>query len=161
MNRDPGRNPQSARNYYDDIFLSKFNSSRAFQWVYTAGGSSNDSGTCISVESDGTIYLAGYFDSSVDFDPGGGQDVHISKGQTDFFVVRLDSDGEYQWSRSWGGPGTDIATGVGVDSSGKIYLTGFFWSQMDFSPGPGTVNRTPAGERDIFLYQILPTGEWY
>lgn len=76
-----------------DIFVSKLNSSGAFAWAKRIGGSSSDSGQAIVVDSSGNVYTTGYFNGSVDFDPGVGTADLTSAFGKDIFISKLDSSG--------------------------------------------------------------------
>ena len=49
--------------------------------------------------------MVGYFENvDIDFDPGTQIDLHSSQGMQDAFVSKFDSDGNFQWAKTWGGP---------------------------------------------------------
>ena len=135
---------------YNDIFVLKLNSSGTFQWVSTFGSTSNDVGIGIAVDSSGNSYITGYFEGTVDF--GGGN--ITSSGGADIFVLKLNSSGTFQWVSTFGGTSTDVGYGIAVDSSGNFYITGYFQGTVDF--GGGDV--TSAGNTDIFVLKLNSSG---
>jgi methionine-rich copper-binding protein CopC len=72
-----------------DIFVSKLDTSGNFVWVKQFGGTSNDNAYSIYVDSSGNVYTTGYFNGTVDFDPGAGTSNLTSVGGTDIFVSKL------------------------------------------------------------------------
>jgi uncharacterized protein (AIM24 family) len=71
--------------FYHDIFVAKYNSFGSLQWIQTAAGPSNDYSDGIAVDSNGNIFITGYFQETTKFGP-------ISKtsvGSTDIFVARV------------------------------------------------------------------------
>ncbi|KKP34691.1 MAG: Calx-beta domain-containing protein [Candidatus Nomurabacteria bacterium GW2011_GWE1_32_28] len=74
-----------------DIFISKLDSSGNFVWAKGIGGISNDYSNSIVIDSSGNIYTTGYFNDTVDFDPGAGVYNLTSAGGTDIFISKLDS----------------------------------------------------------------------
>ena len=56
----------------DDGFVAKWNSSGAFQWVKTAGGTGADEFSGVGISSDGNILVSGYFSGSSTVNIGGG-----------------------------------------------------------------------------------------
>jgi len=76
-----------------DVFVSKIDSSGALLWAKSFGGSSNDFGYSIAVDSAGNVYTTGYFRGTSDFDPGAGTTNLTSAGGYDVFVLKLTSSG--------------------------------------------------------------------
>ena len=111
-----------------DIFVLKLDSSGAFQWVYTAGGAGNDNGKGIAVDTDGNILLTGIFSQTIDF--GGG--TVSSEDEFDFFVLKLNSAGAYQWVYTAGSNGDDEGLSIDTDSNNNSYITGYVKVGVDF-----------------------------
>jgi hypothetical protein len=146
-----------------DIFLSKFDPAGTFQWARTWGGLEDDMGIGLAFYSPDTVYVSGYFGGAdVDFDPGGGTDLHDSNGYSDVFLSRLDTSGTFQWARTWGGSNIngDSSWGVATDSLGCAYAIGVYSGSVDFDPGVGTVEHTSNGGRDVFLSKFDGAGEF-
>ena len=140
----------------DDIFLTKINSDGTYGWTKTMGGASYDSGHSAAVDASGNVYVTGYFQGTVDFDPGPGtEDSHTSAGRYDIFLTKINSDGTYGWTKTMGGAIDDSGVEATVDGSGNVYVTGYFVGTVDFDPGPGTDNHTSAGGYDIFLTKFI------
>jgi hypothetical protein len=143
-----------------DIFVSKLDSSGNYVWAKRMGTTTNDLAYGISVDSSGNVYTTGYFQGTVDFDPGAATANLTSAGSADIFVSKLDSSGNYVWAKRMGGTSTDIAYGISVDSSGNVYTTGYFQGTADFDPGAATANLTSAGSADIFVSKLDSSGNY-
>ena len=144
----------------NDVYVVKLDSDGNYQWEYTAGGSSGDKAWEITTDSSGNSYITGDFQGTSNF---GGQDVS-SAGGSDIFVIKLDSDGNYQWEYTAGGTvfGTSNTTlkseggrGIDVDSSGNVYITGYFDTVVDF--GGGAVS---SSGKDIFVVKLDSDGNY-
>ena len=129
---------------------SSSESSSQTYFAVTFGGTSYDVGYGIAVDSSGNSYITGYFTGTVDF---GGGDV-TAAGSGDIFVLKLNSDGTFQWVKTYGGTLYDVGLGIAVDSSGNSYITGYFRGTVDF--GGGDV--TAAGIYDIFVLKLNSSG---
>jgi hypothetical protein len=137
-----------------DIFVQKLDASGTFAWARRMGGTSFDQGWGIAVDPLGNVYTTGYFEGTVDFDPGAGTVNLSSAGNYEIFVQKLDASGNYVWARSMAGTSEDQGFGIAVDSAGNVYTTGYFSGTVDFDPGAGTVNLSSAGSRDIFVSKL-------
>jgi len=76
-----------------DAFVVKLNSSGEYVWARQFGGSSEDSGNSVAVDSSGNVYVTGHFTGTADFDPGAGTVNLTSAGNYDAYVVKLGSSG--------------------------------------------------------------------
>jgi hypothetical protein len=65
----PGADDHISNGGYD-CFLTKFNSSGDFAWAESWGGTGYDIGYSASADGSGNVYVTGYFEGAVDFDPG-------------------------------------------------------------------------------------------
>ncbi len=139
---------------YDDIFVSKLTSNGNFVWAKAIGGNENDSGKGIATDSSGNVYITGSFFETVDFDPGPGAFNLLSAGDTDIFISKLDSNGDFVWAKAMGGEAYDEGEGISVDGYGNSYTTGYFFGTMDFDSGSGTSNLISTGE-DIFVVHLI------
>ncbi len=73
-----------------DIYISKLDSSTGvFVWAKQMGGTGADYGRSARVDSSGSVYTAGYFTGTADFDPGAGTVNFTSSGVNDIFVSKL------------------------------------------------------------------------
>jgi len=86
------------------------------QWSQTFGGIEEDGFRSVGVCSDGGYILAGYTESQ-------------GAGMRDGWVVKLDSEGNEQWSKTFGGTEHDELWSVGVCSDGGFILAGSTKSQ--------------------------------
>ena len=142
-----------------DVFVSKLDASGNLVFAKRFGGSNDDGGISISVDSNGNIHTTGYFEERVDFDPGAGTSNLTSAGGTDVFVSKIDSSGNLLLAKSFGGTANDVGRSIAFDSTGNIYTTGEFAGTVDFDPGTGTTNLISAGGNDVFILRLDPSGD--
>lgn len=127
-------------------------------WARATGAEGDDVAQSMAVDLDGNVLVAGYFEGTVDLDPGPGQLMRTSNGQNDAYVQKLTSSGSLIWALAFGGDGSDYATGISVDAQGNSYVTGAFNGTVDFDPGAGEAALTSAGEYDMFLVKFSADG---
>lgn len=87
------------------------------------GGSNEDYGNAIALDTQGNVYLTGGA-GSTDFPTSAGAFQAQLRGGFDCFVFKLDSLGNAIFSTLIGGGSDDQAFGIGVDSQGNSYITG-------------------------------------
>jgi len=109
-----------------DVFVAELSADGA-SLIYSTywGGSSDDIGTGVAVDSSGNAYISG-FTASLGFPvtPGALQ-AKYGGGDHDGFVVKVNTGGaELGYSTFLGGGADDYAYGVAVDSAGDAYVTG-------------------------------------
>ncbi|MBX2960245.1 MAG: T9SS type A sorting domain-containing protein [Flavobacteriales bacterium] len=159
---DPGSGiySLSSANLSMDVFVSKLDSDGNFIWAKSFSGANEDVATCVKLDRSGNIYISGYFSPNVDFDPGPGSYIVPTAGSFDAFIVKLDSNGNFNWVKTIGGSGADYANAIALDSIGNIYVTGNFQGTADFDPGPSTFNLTSMGNLDIFILKLDSFGDF-
>jgi len=140
----------------DDIFIQKLDSAGNLLWVIQMGETSYDQGRSITTDDDGNIFTTGYFNGTVDFDPGAGTVNLTSAGGRDIFIQKLDSVGSFLWAKQMGCTSHDEGHSITTDAGGNVYTTGYFQGTADFDPGTGTTNLISAGSSDIFIQKLSP-----
>ncbi len=152
--------PTNHGGYYgDDAFVTKLNASgSALVYSTYLGGSGDDYGQGIAVDSAGNAYLTGYT-LSFDFptkNPLQGKNRALSGGWN-AFVTKLNASGSaLVYSTYLGGTNYDQGAGIAVDSAGNVYLTGTAGS-TDF-PTKNPLQGTNHGSPDAFVTKINSTG---
>jgi hypothetical protein len=118
------------------------------------GGSGDDEAYAIAVDSSGSAYITGRTNSP-DFptiNP-----LQSLKGTSDAFVAKFDPTGSaLVYATYLGGSGDESGSGIAVDGSGAVYVTGGTTS-TDF-PTMNAFQPSSAGEGDAFVTKLDPTG---
>lgn len=130
----------------NDIFIIKLDNMGNINWVVQAGGIGDDKGYGITTDFNNNIYVTGYFCLSGTF----GNDIRLSNGGSDIFIYKLDSGGNWIWTKTAGGTLDDIGYGIAEDTSNKIAITGSFQSSITF----GELQLTSQGSTDIHVGRI-------
>lgn len=139
-------------------FIFKWNNVGVFGWAQKIDGQFSESIHDIATDNSGAVYLSGYFEDTIDFDPGPGVSLLKTHGQSDIFIAKFDGGGAFSWAKSFGAFASDWGNAVSIDPSGNILITGYFWGTVDFDPGPGVNNLTSAGDLDVFILKADPSG---
>jgi len=154
----PTINPlQTANDGDNDAFVAEITPDGS-TLVYSTylGGSNQDYGNGIAVDSSGNAYIAGQT-LSPDF-PTMNPLQPTDRGTSSAFVSKISPGGTaLVYSTYLGGTGYDLAYAVAVDSAGDAYVTGSV-SSTNF-PTMNPLQRTYGGGAfDAFVSEINPTG---
>lgn len=142
-----------------DVFLLKLDAAGNYVWNKRIGSTGQDEVGSMVLDAAGNIYLTGFFQGTVDFDPGSGFFPLVSAGNNDAFVVKLDPSGNLVWAKRVGGSGPDRGYGIAFDAlNNAVYTTGVFELTADLDPGTGTANFTSAGQQDIYVLKLDAAG---
>ena len=158
---DPGAsvfNLTSAGN--EDVFISKLDGAGNFISAKKIGGALSDDGQGITTDASGNIYMTGFFEGTVDFDPNAGIFNMTHNGSGDVFITKLDPTGNLFWAKNVGGALIDRGHAITVDASNNVYTTGYFASTSDFDPNAGIFNLTSVGLDDIFISKLDGSGNF-
>ncbi len=103
-----------ASNEFKDMILLKYNNSGDLEWSWEYNGADDhpDYARDVAVDNNGNVFVVG--------------EVQERSGLTDLKVVKLNSSGDVNWSRSWY-PAGSWAKGFGVkiDAQGNVYAIGY------------------------------------
>ncbi|MBI4852202.1 MAG: SBBP repeat-containing protein [Acidobacteria bacterium] len=158
----PTNNPQqrtlSGKN---DIFVSKLNASgNSLAFSTYIGGSDEDFGNAIAIDSKSNVYITGYtfstnFPTVNALQSKNGNTTSNSGG--DSFVVKLNSQGNSLIYATYvGGASDDMATSIAVDSQDSAYITGFT-NSANF-PVANAIQNKSNGGFDAFLTKLSSIG---
>ena len=150
----PGLYPLTSYNNFYDAFLCKLDVSGNLLWAKSAGGSFQDGIDAITLDGSGKVYAVGSFYNTVDFDPGIGINNLTSAGQNDVFILKLNTQGDFEWAKNVGGIGVDQRVSMTVDATGSVYTLGSFEATADMDPNVGVFNLSALGGEDIFLLKL-------
>ncbi|AEA45202.1 SBBP repeat-containing protein [Fluviicola taffensis] len=171
---DPGVGsfPLTSQGMDRDAFVQKLDANGNFIWARQIGGpfvptyATPSHSNAMAVDASGNIFLTGYFDGTIDFDPHPVSvfDMTSQYNASDIFVCKLDTDGNFGWAKQF--TGTQMRGGVGygiaIDGSGNVYSTGTIGGTVDFDPSPSTFYLTTSAslQTEIYLSKLDPLGNF-
>jgi hypothetical protein len=122
------------------------------QWQAGLGGTNYDECTSLHVTDDGGCVVAGGSESGAT-----GNKTSPNYGDADYWLVKLDAEGNWQWDKSYGGSGLEYANGVEPTADGGWLLGGQSGSGIS-----GNKVSTNFGIRDYWLVKTDANGnkEW-
>ena len=144
-----------------DIWLLKLDINGGIRWQKTLGGQANERVARIIRASDGGFYIAGS-SASESFMPSGNKfsspDLIIKDGENygalDYWLVKLDSDGQLVWQQTYGGKYNDVLQQVVELPDGSLVLAG-----NSASPVSGNKSITGKGKSDWWVLKTDRDGK--
>lgn len=159
---DPGVGTYNlSSNGNTDAFVAKYTENANLVWAISFGGQGLDFARKMDIDDSSNIYISGIFTDSVDFDPGVGTHILHSNGSQDAFVVKLDSSGDFQWAKSFGGNGFDYSIGIKYHPAGLVFLTGTYTDSVDFDPDTTVLKKYGSASENLFLSTFDLNGNLY
>jgi hypothetical protein len=142
-----------------DIFIAKYSGQDgSYKWAKQLGGSNDDLARSVAVDGSGNVYVTGsIYSGTVDF---GGGPLSTAPNAIWGFIAKYSPSGSFVWAKIFGSTiasaGT-TGTGVGVDSSGNVIVTGQFAGTVDFGGGPVTISNTNFA---MFILKLSSSGAY-
>ncbi|HYG49618.1 MAG TPA: hypothetical protein VD905_01895, partial [Flavobacteriales bacterium] len=161
-NFNPGGSYPLTSNGFDDIFISKLNSSGSFSWAKSMGGSLSDASYGLVLDGSNNIYSCGVFTGTADFDPSGPVVNLAGPSALNGYVHKLNSSGTFQWVKGFFSTGTSDTwcTDIDMDATSNLYISGYHFGTTDFDPGTSSMTLTAAGSSDMFGLKLDGSGTY-
>ncbi|MEZ4885670.1 MAG: SBBP repeat-containing protein [Chitinophagales bacterium] len=142
-----------------DLFIAKYDATGVLQWANQAGSKANDEAYGVDTDSDGNVYITGYFRDTIDFE--GNKLYAADLFDDDIFIAKYEADGTLAWVKQLGGTGSDIGYGIAVDAAGNAYVTGRFSERFTAPIGDNGMPFTfiSKGTFDIFVAKYDTNGQ--
>ncbi len=149
---------QTVRKGISDVFVTKLNpTGTGLVYSTLLGGSGGEDGLAIAVDAAGNAYITGDTNST-DFPTASAFQPAFGGGVLDAFVTKLNPTGTgLVYSTYLGGGGFDRGLGIGVDTAGNVYVTGFTGS-TDFPTFSASQPGFGGGTYDAFVTALNPSG---
>lgn len=145
--------------------LAQTGSNSAGLLIYSSfiGGNGGEGGRDIAVNGTGAAYIVGTSDSNPTQFPISANAYDASNGGADSFLIVVQPNGSGVYYSSYhSGLGIDIGRSVALDSLGRVYLTGFTNSTVNWLSNPtsgfpitaGAFQTAWAGDYDAFVARV-------
>jgi hypothetical protein len=138
---DQGGSPRQAHN--QDVFLAAYDLRGKQRWTHSYGTPAHDVGTCLTLGSDGSIYVVGMTEVG-----------RIDNSYGGMFLSRFSDDGAELYTVYFGGPpGTDRPNAI-TFHGGSIFVVGSTQGELDFRLVPLERNYFGSSGSDAFLAEL-------
>ncbi|MBK9401300.1 MAG: hypothetical protein IPN36_10700 [Bacteroidetes bacterium] len=145
-----------------DAFVMKMNAAGQFQWAIRIGGAGDDNGSCIQLDPQGNVVIAGIFAGTVDFDPGVG--TYNLASNDGIFLLTLSPSANFVRAAHFESTGTQTNPSLSIDLLGNMYVSGEFTGQTDFDPDTAALATyyltASTTSSDMFIVKLNDTGHF-
>ena len=146
--------PTADFNNYD-AFVGKLTSEGVWEWTTPFGlPGFNDLANGVVTDENGNIYVSGYFSgANTPF----GNETHTPIGGQDIFISKLDTSGQWLWTKTFGGFSDDVSARLEYHKSSKsLVLCGNFTGEISFGAIELTATHTA---KESFIARFTTNGE--
>jgi hypothetical protein len=136
----------------EDFLVFKLDSLGNLEWQNRIGGSMNDLMNSIIQTSDGGYMCGGHSKSSIS-----GDKITQNYGEYDYWIVKLDSIGNVEWEKSYGGSNREELNEIIQTNDGGFLCGGVSHSEVSGNKTQGLV-----GQMDYWIIKLDSIGniEW-
>jgi hypothetical protein len=125
----------------NDIWVVKFDSNGSIQWQKLLGASGDEYAFQAFQTPDGGYMIGGNTNSA-------------TSGNFDFWIIKLNSDGTFAWTKVLGGSDMDFLSDLTLTSDGGCAAIGFSRSSQD-----GDINDVNKGDKDFWVVKLSSSGD--
>src|SRR5690606_26606723 len=140
-------NPVDPNSGYD-FLIYKISENVVIQWNKRFGGNFADKLYAVQQTNDGGYILGGPSDSNIS-----GDKTEDSRGETDYWIIKLDSAGNIQWQKTIGGSGYDDLKRI-IQTADNGYIV----AGTSESPISGEKTEPSRGGDDYWIIKLDSTG---
>ncbi|MFO0485220.1 MAG: hypothetical protein ACK51A_06115, partial [Sphingobacteriia bacterium] len=151
-----GGKSENSRGFYD-YWVVKLDANGKREWDKTLGGSGVDGLTSLQQTNDGGYILGGGSSSAADISGGKSEN---SRGERDYWVVKLDANGSIQWDKTMGGSGEDYLSTLQQTADGGYILGGASYSNTDIAGGKSENSRENSLDYWIVKLDAAGNKQW-
>ena len=140
-----GKSRSATAHGVGEFWGTKIDADGNIQWRKFFGGTNNDRSFGVIAANDWGLLLTGASESD-DFD------ISDPKGSYDYWVVKVDKNGGFEWERSFGGSGIEQSHDIAKTADGHYVIVGNTFSS-DLQVGDNN------GESDIWMVKFDDQGQ--
>jgi hypothetical protein len=128
-------------------FWVKFDSLGEFSFVREISASIE----AIELNDNNEVFLCGAFQGTSNLEPGVSSSIMSAFGAFDIYIAKYDLAGNFLYVKNIGGLDNDRGNAIAVDSTGNVFITGYFTNQADFNVGGSDPDLFSINGQDIFV----------
>ncbi|RFS17061.1 3-coathanger stack domain-containing protein [Emticicia sp. C21] len=132
----------------DDFWVVKIDAYGNKIWDKALGGTGSEKLNTVIADTDGGYLLGGYSHSD-----SSGQKSEACRGNSDYWIVKIDAEGNKIWDKTFGGSGEDGLNSIICTADGKYLLGGYSASEIS-----GDKTGVARGSYDFWVIKVDALG---
>jgi len=145
---DISGNKTDPSNGNGDMWVVKVNGNGEIEWQNAIGGSSDDYISSITPTNDEGYIVVGSSESNIS-----GDKTEDSRGDMDYWIVKIDSSGNVEWDKTIGGDSLDEFPKIVVSMQGDYFICGKSYSNVS-----GDKTENSVGLIDYWVLKLNSSG---
>ncbi|MEX2483626.1 MAG: HYR domain-containing protein [Brumimicrobium sp.] len=141
-----------------DMFVSKLDPNGNFLWGRHFSSTGRNRAESITIDDNDNVYVTGYFEGTVDFDPGAGTSELTSMTDRDVFILKLNTDGDFLWVKHFGGSSFALGLDINFSKLDNVLVSGIFAGNFTFDPSGQNIAINAANGIDGFAFRLNQSG---
>lgn len=124
-------------------------------------GANQSETQCSAVDANGNIYVAGVYDTAVDFDFSSSTATYTNTGNNQGYICKFSSTGTLVWAKTLQGTGSSDIKRISINSNNEIILGGTFQGTVDLDPSNATYSVSAfINSVDFFMLKLTSNGSF-
>jgi hypothetical protein len=142
------------------LFILKWDANKNLIWETSfANANTNKLHAAMSVDKKtGDVYITGDYGGNIQFATAA--EILYSNGAWDVYLAKFSTNGEYIWSKTWGGGSNDESLTMDIDNQNNVFVGGKFQNRVDFDPGVGQNFISSTGQIDGYISFFKSNGDY-
>ena len=104
-----------------DIFVAKLDTNGNWLWAKNGGSTDGDQGKGVAIDGSGNVYVTGHYFGTCHM----GSNTLSHQDGEDWFIAKLDTNGNWVWSTRMYGNYYDVGEAIDVNTNGDIAVVGY------------------------------------
>ncbi len=130
------------------------------QKAFSFGGDLDDALEHITADSEGNMYIGGYFEGEVHFEkPGELPVIHTASAESDGFIAKYSPEGMLLWTRIYSSSEYGGMSSLSLQRNSELYISGYFAGVADLDPGDDSITVDAVYRTDIYIAKMNTDGQ--
>lgn len=148
------------------LFLASYDTSGALRNAFGMQSNAGDGGHRVCFDSQNNVYVAGWMNGTVNFNPNGTYNLTATSPTADVFLAKYTNSGTFIWALNFGAANStdqNICAGLTIDQMNNVFITGqLYGTNANVNPKGTQLILSSVGQNDCFIVKYDSNGAlWY